>query len=515
MGIPTAGTYIRTEAQVLPSSSLTDFSLLVDLSQIPSTQKTSFFVDVNTTDGTKGRVSNLSGTELPSDWIDFDNSAQTGIIRIKYTGTLPTTGTVGVFIYSPNTRNVSYAATDTYGQYNAYDSSWVGYWTLSGDAKDRTSTQNNGVENGGVSVGGASGVIGSATQFDGTDDWIQLSPVFPGGKNNYEIFAWYKGTKTIQTFFGQASTLASSPRFIVRSNSATEYSAFSGSSFPSWTTSTHIDGSFHMLGFGSDGNSGTQGLSIDSSLGGSNNDTPFGSGTYDNAGIAGVNRGGTLYNLSSGVYQNVSAHDVFRGNNWRLEEYSQINDNATFWGNWTSGTIGGGGYDLIGDTGTFNITGNQIDLLLNRVLSADSVSFAITGQDADLSYIRGYNINAESGSFNISGNTAGIILNRVLGAESGSLNITGQDADLSYTVGYRINAESGNISITGQDVTFLRDYVMAAGSAEVNINGQNATLLWSGETGEIITTMSFNAFVTKDINYKSIVTKELNFNGEI
>jgi hypothetical protein len=89
-----------------PSSNLTDFTLAIDLSLLPS----EWWALVNTTDGTRGRVCKGDGvTELPGDWIDFNSSNQTGVLRTKWSGTLSSSGIQTLRIYPPNTGNTSYS----------------------------------------------------------------------------------------------------------------------------------------------------------------------------------------------------------------------------------------------------------------------------------------------------------------------------------------------------------------------------------------------------------------------
>jgi hypothetical protein len=103
-----------------PASAQTDFSLLVDLSTMPA----EWWASVDTADGTKGRAAKDDGaTELATDWIDFDSGAETGLVRVKWTGTLASSGVQKVRIYSPRASRSSYGATDTYGSDNAYDAS--------------------------------------------------------------------------------------------------------------------------------------------------------------------------------------------------------------------------------------------------------------------------------------------------------------------------------------------------------------------------------------------------------
>ena len=154
-----------------PSGALTDFSLIIDL----STMSASWWAANDSADGTKGRAFKGDGvTELATDWIDFNNSGETGWLRVKYSGTLASSGVQKICIYPPLAANASYAAGDTYGSDNAYRSIWDGYWYDGGT--DRTSYGVDGSAQGGVSIGGAATTkVGKATDFDGADDFASIA----------------------------------------------------------------------------------------------------------------------------------------------------------------------------------------------------------------------------------------------------------------------------------------------------------------------------------------------------
>jgi len=327
MSIPSSTYDIATISN--PSAALTDFSLIVDLSNMSS----AWWAAVDTTDGTKGRAAKGDGTtELACDWIDFDNGSETGLVRIKWTGTLATTGTQEVEIYPPQAANASYAATDTYGQYNAYNSNWIGYWPLQSDANDRTSTQNNGTAQGGATVGGVSGKIGNATSFDGIDDWIELSTVFASGAADFEIDLWYKGTDGDNQYFGQGLTTSNNPRLLFMHQSS-YYKIVGATAAMAVATTDDIDDSWRNLVANSTN------IYIDSTSRVSGSDY-IQAGTYDNAGIGTFNRNGSLYQPTQGNIQDVKAFNSSRSDAERSQEYIQVSDNATFWGTWTNVTSG-------------------------------------------------------------------------------------------------------------------------------------------------------------------------------
>ena len=121
MALPT--TTYDTATVPNPSSALTDFTLMVDLSRMSA----AWWAAVNTTQGRRGRAAKDDGTELACDWIDFDSVGETGWLRVKWSGTLATSGTQTIRVYPPNTANSVQVSSSTYGSDNAYDADWRWY----------------------------------------------------------------------------------------------------------------------------------------------------------------------------------------------------------------------------------------------------------------------------------------------------------------------------------------------------------------------------------------------------
>jgi len=171
MALPAAAydTYDLT----LPGSALTDAPLLIDLG---SRASASFWSDCDTDDGTRGRVALNDGTEIPSHWDpDFDRVANTGWVRFKVSS-VPDTGSLTIRVYTPNTRNTAYSASDTYGSENVYNTD-IEHYSPDGGGTDSTS---NGLDispisAGNPTAGGVAGAIGAATEYDGTGDYLQKS----------------------------------------------------------------------------------------------------------------------------------------------------------------------------------------------------------------------------------------------------------------------------------------------------------------------------------------------------
>ena len=103
MALPATGYGTATISN--PDGALTDFTLMIDLSRMHA----SWWAAVDTADGTKGRAAKSDDTELATDWIDFNDSLETGWLRVKYTGTLSASGTQTIKIFPPVAANSSTA----------------------------------------------------------------------------------------------------------------------------------------------------------------------------------------------------------------------------------------------------------------------------------------------------------------------------------------------------------------------------------------------------------------------
>ncbi len=186
MALPSSTYDIAT--LVNPTSSLTDFTLVVDLSRMSS----AWWGAVDTADATKGRAAKDSGpTELACDWIDFDSVNETGLLRVKWSGTLATSGTQTLRVYPPMAANASVAASDTYGRDNAYGSQVLAYWPMN-DSQDRTANGRNLTTYGAAATGVGEtrygGGIASA-EFFGKGDYM-VSTLPRSGADQFLMLAW-------------------------------------------------------------------------------------------------------------------------------------------------------------------------------------------------------------------------------------------------------------------------------------------------------------------------------------
>ena len=150
-------------------------------------------------------------------------------------------------------------------------------------------------------------------------------------------------------------------------------------------------------------------------------------------------------------------------------------------GAWELVVAGGDTYTLTADSGSFALTGQTVGLAFNRILTAGTQSYALTGQDAGLAFNR--MLSAASGSFILAGHDAGLAFNRVLSAANGSYALAGQDATLTYTpisgATYTLGAASGSFALTGQDTGIAFNRVLTADTQSYSLSGDVAGLAFN------------------------------------
>jgi hypothetical protein len=308
-----------------PDAALTDFTYLVAVTDA------TWWAAVDTADATKGRAAlDTSGTECATDWIHFNSSTPLAIVRVLYPGSTGATPD-DIRIYPPQAANTSYAAGDTYGQYAAYDSSWLAYWPQGGGG-DRTSNANTATAGGsGPTVGGIPGQVGTGTDYDGSND-VCVSPSITI-TTAYTLVCWIwpdnvagsVSPKQPIRFSGDTIGLSWDH------NNASFRSAFYHRSATSTYTAKAVSissGTWNHTALTWDGTSVTAYLSGAVAGSPSSINQAFGGGGTVNLG-QGLN---PSTNSFDGKLDDVSFHGTGRSAAWIEEEYEQAANNATYLG---------------------------------------------------------------------------------------------------------------------------------------------------------------------------------------
>ena len=330
-----------------PSSALTDFTLIVDLSNMSA----SWWSANDTAVGAKGRVFKADGTtELASDWIDFDNGGETGFLRVKWSGTLASSGTQELWIEPPLAANSTYGAADTYGSDNAYDASWEGYYPVFGDSSttltDRTVNGEDGTLQTGVTFSGDKLVHAASNEGVHLMDSDPLS-----GAAAFTIFieANFTNVDADRPLFYTGAHSGTGPIVFWGDAAATDWIA--GLITASGGT-TNTQNSNHVISAATD-------YHYVLKWAGADNMRLYVAGVEDTgSGFPDASATGTLAAAPSGTYQigadqghtrqmvgtiwNVQVHSAARHDDWISEEYSQTNDNANFYTTWTWVPAAGG-----------------------------------------------------------------------------------------------------------------------------------------------------------------------------
>lgn len=113
---------------------LTDWTHWLDLSILP----VAWWAKVQF-DGRDIRCTNNANDSIPIDLVHFNKTNKTGFLAIKLTQTIPARP---IRVWVGNDTVGAPAKTDTYGQYNAYDSNWKAFWPDGADL-DRTINVNH------------------------------------------------------------------------------------------------------------------------------------------------------------------------------------------------------------------------------------------------------------------------------------------------------------------------------------------------------------------------------------
>lgn len=163
---------------------------------------------------------------------------------------------------------------------------------------------------------------------------------------------------------------------------------------------------------------------------------------------------------------------------------------------------GGNDYSDTLDTGSFNLTGNDIGFITAYRDNLSEGTFNITGND--ISFFAGYVDNLITGSFNLTGNPIAFIYSPnsndyVDILESGAFILTGNNMNLikdskddlsegSYILngnpilfGLSISLDSGSFTYSGFPIDFSAQYVDLIGIGNYTLTGFPITFIYSGQ----------------------------------
>lgn len=128
-------------------------------------------------------------------------------------------------------------------------------------------------------------------------------------------------------------------------------------------------------------------------------------------------------------------------------------------------------YVLACDAGSYFVSGQDVSFRYWH-LNVDSGTYSIVGAES----LRAIELVGGSGTYNITGTDATLAKGLPIVADSGSYAITGTAAGLSV----ELNAAVGSYSLTGTDASLETGYQLDVDSGVYSLSGQDATLVHSG-----------------------------------
>ncbi|WP_425399656.1 LamG-like jellyroll fold domain-containing protein [Aeoliella sp.] len=325
-----------------PSETHEEFTFEFDLENMPQT----WWDQVDTTDGSKGRVADDDGNYFAADWPNFDPSNQTGRLYF-FLGEWSEAKTFK--IYPPQAALDSIDPDSLIGSKWAYSSYIQGVWPLATDANDRSYKEKNGTGANSITLGGVTGQIDEATDFDdSSDQYIDLgsNPSIAAGSNPRTLIAWvYPDTATGFFYFfcagndgvaGRSWRLATTDLTARIELQGSGYTSSLSLNLNSWNfvavtfdgttladNRLYVNGTAEQASGGNSVNTANDYLRI---------------GARETASIA----------AWAGRIQNVQYYSATKSDAWLDDVYAMGLDNQSFWSTPAIGFTGSGTVDLSG-----------------------------------------------------------------------------------------------------------------------------------------------------------------------
>lgn len=172
---------------ITPSSFIgthTGFVALIDENDLPSAMLNGADAVDNGGGNLRAYTDSTKATQLPLDVVTFVTGATPSVeVWVRYSGGFASSSTI--YLEADDVATAQPATTALYGRNNV----WQDYETVTHDGITDATGNYTFTANGGVTQGGATGIIGAdATDFDGADDYIDVATWNPSLEHT--ITAW-------------------------------------------------------------------------------------------------------------------------------------------------------------------------------------------------------------------------------------------------------------------------------------------------------------------------------------
>jgi len=122
------------------------------------------------------------------------------------------------------------------------------------------------------------------------------------------------------------------------------------------------------------------------------------------------------------------------GEGWRQGDDSTTQGRVGTDNWWQVNSSGATNYSLLGNVGTYTVSGQAASIFKTKVIAADFGSYSITGQNATITYNTGgvnYSLVADKGDYTYTGQSASLLRSKVILANNGTYTLSGQNATLA------------------------------------------------------------------------------------
>ena len=147
--------------------------------------------------------------------------------------------------------------------------------------------------------------------------------------------------------------------------------------------------------------------------------------------------------------------------------------------------------NILTTSGSYLLTGSDVNLKAAKKLIAETGSYNLTGTDVTLIYTPGGGgeiLVIDSGVYSLAGDE--LLLNAQLNivSNSGNYLLSGTETRIAYNA--NIVTDTGSYSLTGSNVNLFANYGMIVQSTSYTLTGTSVTLKYSGDTNQIIGTVT-------------------------
>ena len=180
---------------------------------------------------------------------------------------------------------------------------------------------------------------------------------------------------------------------------------------------------------------------------------------------------------------------AFQPNTVQVEGGGAASAYQASWAQMQVPAASGSAYTLTAQTGTFTVTGVNVNLYHADYLSAQTGTFTLSGIAVNLKH--GYKLTSQTGTFSLTGIASNLLHGYKAVSQTGTFSLTGQATNLKH--GYVDTVLTGTFTVNGQSVNVKHGYVITDATGAFVLTGVNVNLVYTSTTKTLTTqTGTFN-----------------------